>query len=193
MDWNTAHDTTLKLIPDLSQFVFQVLWSGSNTGPSGQVDMNLLHWPSPLAAQGYAFTDRPRFTVPPWGPTPIPPGANVPPGTEGTNGYDFTNDVDGDTYVFLLGDSLESWWESRKEFLSLTGPTPLLPDVAYGIWYTWYVGRVLAWGYSTCVHTHIHVHMQNKSREKKRKWNRTIEQPGTYTTMALMHRSTLIG
>ena len=56
-----------------------------------------------------------------------------------TNGYDFTNDVVGDTYVFLLGDSLNTWWQSRGEFLRLTGPTPLLPDFAYGIWYTWYI------------------------------------------------------
>jgi hypothetical protein len=41
--------------------------------------------------------------------------------------------------VFLLGDSLASWYESRAEFLELTGPTPLLPDFAFGIWYTWYI------------------------------------------------------
>ena len=56
-----------------------------------------------------------------------------------TNGYDFTNDVDGDAYIFLLGDDLDGWWGSREEFLTLTGPTPLLPDFAYGVWYTWYV------------------------------------------------------
>ena len=40
--------------------------------------------------------------------------------------------VDGDTYIFLLGDSLEGWYQSRKEFLQLTGPTPLVPDFTFG-------------------------------------------------------------
>lgn len=113
----------------------QVLWSASAATP---VQQNLLHWPSPMSADAYAFSDRPRFTVPAWGPTPVPQGTVVPPDTAHTNGYDFNNDVDGDTYVFLLGDDLGDWWASRGEFLSLTGPTPLLPDFAFGIWYTWY-------------------------------------------------------
>jgi hypothetical protein len=121
----------------------RVLWNGTNTGDSGTVPPNMLHWPSPGAAVSYAFEDRPRFTVPPWGPTPIPTNVTVTPGTAGTNGYDFTNDVGGDTYVFLLGDQgdLDAWWSSRGEFLQLTGPTPLLPDFAYGIWYTWCKSR----------------------------------------------------
>lgn len=120
-----------------------VLWNGANTGPSGTVATNLLHWPSPTTATAYAFEDRPRFVVPPWGPTPIPVGTTVPPELLATNGYDFTNEVDGDTYIFLLGDSLDDWWTSRQEFLELTGPTPILPDVGYGIWYTWYVRWML--------------------------------------------------
>jgi hypothetical protein len=54
--------------------------------------------------------------------------------------------VDGDTYVFLLGDSLSSWRESRKEFIDLTGPTPLLPDFAFGTWFTrwWHYTERLA-------------------------------------------------
>ena len=56
-----------------------------------------------------------------------------------TNGYDLSNDVDGDTFVFLLGDSLDGWYQGRREFVKLVGPTPLLPDVAYGTWFTyWY-------------------------------------------------------
>ena len=38
----------------------------------------------------------------------------------------------GDTYIFLLGDTLHSWYSSRAEFLVLTGPTPLLPDFTFG-------------------------------------------------------------
>ena len=65
----------------------------------------------------------------------------MPPELVDTNGYDFTNDVPGDTYIFLLGadGELDRWWASRAEFMTLTGPTPLLPDYAYGAWSTWYL------------------------------------------------------
>ena len=49
---------------------------------------------------------------------------------------DFRNNVRGDVYVFLLGTSLEAWWGGRAEFLRLTGPTPLLPDYAWGTWFS---------------------------------------------------------
>ena len=109
-----------------------MLYKGANTGNASAVPANLLHWPSPLESTAYAFTDFPRFTVPAWGPTPQPKGAVVPPAAVATNGYDFSNSVDGDTYIFLLGDSLEGWYQSRKEFLQLTGPTPLVPDFTFG-------------------------------------------------------------
>ena len=125
----------------------RVLYNGSNTFDGADLlPSNVLHWPSPLdGSTAYAFEDRPRFTVPEWGPTPIPANESAAPGTADTNGYDFQNDVHGDTYVFLLhgggeGEpSLNAWWAARENFLSLTGPTPLLPDWAYGIWYTWYI------------------------------------------------------
>jgi hypothetical protein len=97
---------------------------------------NLLHWPSPLSTAAYAIEDRPRFFVPEWGPEPMPEDAHVDPVLRGTNGYDFRNNVTGDVHVFLLGSNLESWFSSRGEFLRLTGPTPLLPDYAYGTWFT---------------------------------------------------------
>ena len=65
-------------------------------------------------------------------------GANVDPSLRKTNGYDFENGVEGDTYVWLLGNTLPEWHASRREFIELTGPTPLLPDYAYGIWKTWW-------------------------------------------------------
>ena len=125
----------------------KVLYNGSNTfDGAALLPSNVLHWPSPLdGSTAYAFEDRPRFTVPKWGPTPIPSNTSAAPGTLATNGYDFENDVHGDTYIFLLHGSGESeptlnaWWAARETFLSLTGPTPLLPDWAYGIWYTWYI------------------------------------------------------
>jgi hypothetical protein len=116
-----------------------VIFDGANQTSFTAVSPNLLHWPDPPCVgarcaatpqPSYAFTDRPRFTVPPWGPTPIPAGKSAAPGTEATNGFDFNNDVDGDVYIFLLGSSLDGWWSSRKELLTLTGPTPLLPDYA---------------------------------------------------------------
>ena len=97
---------------------------------------NRLHWPAPLTAPSYALVDRPRFYAPPWGATPIPANATVESALRATNGFDFRNIVDGDTYVFLLGETLSDWQASRQEFITLAGPTPLLPDFAHGIWFT---------------------------------------------------------
>ena len=83
----------------------------------------LLH---PLGS--YALVDAPRFYAPPWGAAPAPSGA----AHAATNGYDFSNDVGGDTYVFLLGDDLKGWQAAREAFVGLAGATPLLPDFAYG-------------------------------------------------------------
>lgn len=57
----------------------QILIASATTGAtiwptSSDKISNKLHWPSPLAAKAYAVVDSPRFTVPAWGPTPIPPG-----------------------------------------------------------------------------------------------------------------------
>eukprot|EP01047_Picozoa_sp_COSAG01_P024184 COSAG01_NODE_1487_length_10136_cov_8.813390_3_plen_99_part_00 len=43
-----------------------------------------------------------------------------------------------DTYIFLLGETLESWQAARQEFVKLAGSTPLLPDYAFGTWFTWW-------------------------------------------------------
>ena len=94
---------------------------------------NLLHFPSPLAQKGYALVDWPRFYAPPWGAAPMPKGT---PST--TNGYDFENNVFGDTYVFALGDDVDAYGAARSALVGLTGPTPLLPDFAYGTWFTWW-------------------------------------------------------
>lgn len=55
-----------------------------------------------------------------------------------SNGYDFSNNVAGDTYVFLLGSTLTEWKAARQSFIGLAGPCPLLPDFAYGTWFTWW-------------------------------------------------------
>ena len=99
--------------------------------------MNQLNWPSPTTATGYAFVDQPRFFVPEWGPAPMPKNASQDHAS--TNGYDYTNDVAGDTYLFLFPDkALASWFHSRQELLTLTGPVPLLPDYAFGTWFTYW-------------------------------------------------------
>ena len=46
-------------------------------------------------------------------------------GPSETNGYDFGNNQDGDTYVFLLESTIASWHASRSEFVMLAGPTPV--------------------------------------------------------------------
>jgi hypothetical protein len=136
-------------------------WSSANNGKNTDDDdnaapLNYVSWPAPGAGKiGYAFEDSPRFYAPPWGPTPIPSGAKVDPKLVPTNGYDFTNNVKGDTYIFLFPNTgtsadaaaaattttttdLSAWHASRRDFLTLTGPIPLLPDYAYGTWFTYW-------------------------------------------------------
>ena len=105
-----------------------VIWSVEDLTAVSQT----LNWPGPNNATVFAIKDFPRFYAPPWGPTPIPADQkpSVDPALVGTNGYDYRNNVDGDTYVFLLGDGsdIEAWAAGRRAFATLAGPTPLLPD-----------------------------------------------------------------
>jgi hypothetical protein len=113
------------------------LWDhGKCTELNQQTKPNLLHWPAPLSASAYALTDYPRFFVPEWELKPAP--QTVEPALGATNGYDFGNNVEHDTYIFLLGETLDSWRSSRQEFVKLAGATPLLPDYAFGTWFTWW-------------------------------------------------------
>ena len=112
----------------------RIVYRAPATTNTTNATTNLLHWPAPLAAEAYAIEDRPRFVPPGWAPEPAPTG--TAPSLQPTSGYDFQNRVGGDLYIFLLGGSLGEWWASREEFLRLTGPTPLLPDYAYGTWFT---------------------------------------------------------
>ena len=41
---------------------------------------------------------------------------------------DFRNDQTGDTYLFMIAESIEAWHSSRTEFVQLAGPTPVLPE-----------------------------------------------------------------
>ena len=121
----------------------RVAWSLSGQ-PDGTV-LNNLNWPAPGTAVGYAFEDRPRFFAPEWGPTPIPDGTKVDPDLVATNGYDFRNDISGDFYIFLFpetesagGEPNAAWNAARQECLGMIGSAPLLPDYAYGTWFTWW-------------------------------------------------------
>ena len=59
----------------------------------------------------------------------------VDPALAQTNGYDFRNDQTGDTYLFIMMEGgLDAWQHSRQEFVDLAGPTPVLPDFAFGTW-----------------------------------------------------------
>ena len=112
----------------------------SHTETDSNSERNLLHWPSPLSASSYALVDSPRFFVPEWAVVPWQvAGASVDPALQSTNGYDFGNNVMGDTYVHLLGSDMDGWTHAREEFLQLAGRIALLPDYAYGTWWTWWI------------------------------------------------------
>ena len=75
-----------------------------------------------------------------WLQTPRPgarDGVTVDPALKDTNGYDFRNDQSGDTYLFIVHTTLDAWHASRAEFVKLAGATPVLPDFAFGTWFTW--------------------------------------------------------
>jgi len=111
-----------------------LLYDSAAAAPAGTPPLNLLYWPSPMSAKAYALADFPRFFTPQWGAAPAPAGSAYAE----TNGYDFSNNVAGDTYVFALGSTLDDYATARKAFVDLVGGTPLLPDFAYGTWFTWW-------------------------------------------------------
>ena len=64
----------------------------------------------------------------------IPSGVAVDPALNATHGYDFRNNVAGDTYVVLLGNDAAGYAAARSAIYTLMGPCPLLPDFAFGTW-----------------------------------------------------------
>jgi len=142
--WSSTRPTASRTFGCLGNgSCYSVITQITVTGPDGKVlcnqqgpgeFTNQLQWPSPLGASSYVVTDFPRFHVPEWGPTPHQ--GNTP--FESTNGYDYTNNQNGDFYIFLLGSTLDSWFSSRSEFVNLVGPTPIIPDYAYGTWFTYW-------------------------------------------------------
>lgn len=83
-------------------------------------------------ANPYVMADHPRIVPPTWGATPAP--LDVPGGDQ--SGWDTRNDSP-DLYVFVPGD--DGYKQLRKDFLSVTGPSPMLPLWAFGFWDSrWY-------------------------------------------------------
>jgi hypothetical protein len=86
----------------------------------------------------YVFADTPRLVPPSWGATPPPPENGS---FKSNSGWDTTNDAT-DLYVFLNGS--EGYQGLRRDFLELTGHTPMPPLAAFGFWdsrYYEYTGK----------------------------------------------------
>ena len=82
-----------------------------------------------LESAVFPLRDSPRFLVPPGGAIPQ---TNVDSALANTSGYDIRNDAD-DVYLFLTH---ANYTQLKLDFLALTGPIPLLPDWAFGPWFT---------------------------------------------------------
>lgn len=76
----------------------------------------------------WAFDDNPRLVPPAWGATPQPESNTQ---HRETSGWDTTNDAP-DIYVFLKG--ADGYAGLRRDFLDLTGHTPMPPLAAFGFW-----------------------------------------------------------
>lgn len=74
--------------------------------------------------EAWWFADTPRLIPPPWGLTPAPSDTEHP----ATSGWDLDNNAP-DVYVFVPGDDYR---RLRRDFLKLTGPTPMVPLFALG-------------------------------------------------------------
>ena len=94
-------------------------------------DLQRSPMPSPSALPPvWIMADRPRVIPPPWGALP-PPATNTLP----HSGWDLSNDAP-DLYVFFPAAS--GYTKFRSDFLHLTGPIPLPPLYAFGLWYSRY-------------------------------------------------------
>lgn len=129
-----------------------ILVNGTNVW-NGDVPDNVpyqLELPSPADVyndpkyRAWAVRDGPLFIPPTWGATPPPSDVDLGPLTN-TSGFDTRIHTGADAYVFLIpgagsasSAAKAGYISFRSEFLSLTGPVPLLPDWAWGLWFTWF-------------------------------------------------------
>jgi hypothetical protein len=85
-------------------------------------------FPEPVKEdQLWILPDSPRLIPPAWGAAPPPEKFRDHP----TSGWDTTNDAQ-DVYIFLLEKGKYSLF--RSDFLKLTGPIPMPPLFAFGLW-----------------------------------------------------------
>jgi alpha-glucosidase (family GH31 glycosyl hydrolase) len=84
--------------------------------------------PGPVSNdQLWILADSPRLVPPEWGATPPPEQFKDLP----ASGWDTTNNAE-DVYVFIL--ERGQYERFRNDFLKLTGPTPMPPLFAFGLW-----------------------------------------------------------
>ena len=114
-------------------------------------DQVLAKWPSldavpsrlPFPSLGESgavlgLKDSPKIIPPAWGATLMP--SNYSGKDKETNGFDLESSSP-DVY-FMRGEEkdypVESYERLRKQFMSLTGPIPALPDHVFGTWFSWW-------------------------------------------------------
>ncbi len=111
--------------------------SGDVLHTIAKADMKCGFLPVPSAMPSvWVMADSPRLVPPPWGAAPAPESCSDHPET---SGWDMSNQAQ-DIYLFIpkSGD----YAAFRQEFLKLTGPVPMPPLFAFGLWFSRY------WPYS---------------------------------------------
>jgi hypothetical protein len=95
-------------------------------------------FPDPVSNdQIWILLDNPRLVPPEWGATPPHEKLSAKGGSASgaknhpTSGWDTTNNAE-DVYIFIIESG--QYNNFRKDFLKLTGPTPLPPLFAFGLW-----------------------------------------------------------
>lgn len=98
-----------------------------------RADLKAGFLPAPGAVpEAWVMPDIPRLIPPPWGATPPPSSCTE---NKATSGWDLKNQAQ-DLYVFLPG---KNGYETfRRDFLKLTGPVPMPPLYAFGLWFSRY-------------------------------------------------------
>ena len=97
-----------------------------------QADLKTDFLPAPAAMKKvWVLSDSPRMAPPAWGATPPPDSCAE---NKETSGWDLANQAQ-DLYLFIPTGDYASF---RQEFLKLTGPVPMPPLYAFGLWFSRY-------------------------------------------------------